>query len=48
MLQDGRINFEEFCAMMRSGSTQPQGKLLPFHWSSRHKSQRFINRKRFL
>ncbi|XP_010455773.1 PREDICTED: calcium-dependent protein kinase 21-like [Camelina sativa] len=28
---DGKINFEEFCAMMRSGSTQPQGKLLPFH-----------------
>lgn len=30
-IQDGRINFEEFCAMMRSGTTQPQGKLLPFH-----------------
>ncbi|KAL0730629.1 hypothetical protein Bca4012_026722 [Brassica carinata] len=28
---DGRINFEEFCAMMRSGTTQPQGKRLPFH-----------------
>ncbi|EOA16344.1 hypothetical protein CARUB_v10004493mg [Capsella rubella] len=27
---DGRINYEEFCAMMRSGTTQPQqGKLLP-------------------
>ncbi|KAG5561345.1 hypothetical protein RHGRI_004392 [Rhododendron griersonianum] len=25
---DGRINYEEFCAMMRSGTTQPQGKLL--------------------
>ncbi|CAI9087189.1 OLC1v1021203C2 [Oldenlandia corymbosa var. corymbosa] len=24
---DGRINYEEFCAMMRSGTTQPQGKL---------------------
>ncbi|XP_010439398.1 PREDICTED: calcium-dependent protein kinase 15-like [Camelina sativa] len=29
---DGRINYEEFCAMMRSGTTQPQqGKLLPIH-----------------
>ncbi|XP_010538709.1 PREDICTED: calcium-dependent protein kinase 21-like [Tarenaya hassleriana] len=26
---DGRINYEEFCAMMRSGSTQPEGKLFP-------------------
>ncbi|KAF7149625.1 hypothetical protein RHSIM_Rhsim02G0107000 [Rhododendron simsii] len=25
---DGRINYEEFCAMMRSGTTQPQGKRL--------------------
>ncbi|KAL3372660.1 hypothetical protein AABB24_004948 [Solanum stoloniferum] len=24
---DGRINYEEFCAMMRSGTTQPQQKL---------------------
>ncbi|KAJ4725097.1 putative Calcium-dependent protein kinase [Melia azedarach] len=24
---DGRINYEEFCAMMRSGTTQPQAKL---------------------
>ncbi|KAH7856743.1 hypothetical protein Vadar_005046 [Vaccinium darrowii] len=24
---DGRINYEEFCAMMRSGTTQHQGKL---------------------
>jgi len=24
---DGRINYEEFCAMMRSGTTQQQGKL---------------------
>lgn len=22
-LQDGKINYEEFCAMMRSGTTQP-------------------------
>ncbi|KAJ0103104.1 hypothetical protein Patl1_04184 [Pistacia atlantica] len=24
---DGRINYDEFCAMMRSGTTQPQAKL---------------------
>ncbi|XP_010529441.1 PREDICTED: calcium-dependent protein kinase 21 [Tarenaya hassleriana] len=28
---DGRINYQEFCAMMRSGTTQPQGKLFPIN-----------------
>ncbi|AEE82418.1 putative calcium dependent protein kinase [Arabidopsis thaliana] len=28
---DGKINFEEFRAMMRCGTTQPKGKQYPFH-----------------
>ncbi|CAE6136383.1 unnamed protein product [Arabidopsis arenosa] len=28
---DGKINFEEFRAMMRCGTTQPKGKMFPFH-----------------
>lgn len=27
-VQDGKIDYEEFCAMMRSGNLQPQGKLI--------------------
>lgn len=28
---DGRINYQEFSTMMRSGTTQPQGKLFPIN-----------------
>ncbi|KAF8096737.1 hypothetical protein N665_0302s0011 [Sinapis alba] len=28
---DGRINYEEFCAMMRDGKLQPKGKLVRIH-----------------